>query len=160
MLGLAVISADHASSSRARVHEGKDVAPTSILLADDSSVVLNHVCKLLKKHKKYRVVGAVADGETVLQEYSRLKPDLIVLDISMQGLSGIEVAHQLREVGCSSRIIFLTVHEDYDYLNAALGAGGSAYVVKSRINVDLISAIEAVLCNKIFVSSSLLYEQH
>jgi DNA-binding NarL/FixJ family response regulator len=52
------------------------------------------------------------------------------------------------------------VHEDYDYLNAALGAGGSAYVVKSRINVDLISAIEAVLCNKIFVSSSLLYEQH
>jgi DNA-binding NarL/FixJ family response regulator len=78
----------------------------------------------------------------------------------MQRLSGIEVAHQLREVGCSSRIIFLTVHEDYDYLNAALGAGGSAYVVKSRINVDLISAIEAVLCNKIFVSSSLLYEQH
>ena len=133
---------------------------TSILLADDNSVVLNHVCRLLKKHKKYRVVGAVADGATVLEEYSRLRPDLIILDISMQGLSGIEVAQQLREAGCPSKIIFLTVHEDYDYLNAALGAGGSAYVVKSRLNVDLISAIEAVLCNKIFVSSSLLYEQH
>jgi DNA-binding NarL/FixJ family response regulator len=54
--------------------------------------------------------------------------------------------------------VFLTVHEDTDYLNAAMGAGGSAYVVKSRLNLDLLSAINAVLSNKVFVSGSLLYE--
>jgi DNA-binding NarL/FixJ family response regulator len=132
------------------------VPTTSILLADDNSVVLNHVCRLLKKHKKYRVVGALSDGSSVLEEFSRLRPDLIILDISMQGLSGIDVAQQLREAGCPSKIIFLTVHEDHDYLNAALGAGGSAYVVKSRLNMDLISAIEAVLCDRVFVSANLL----
>jgi DNA-binding NarL/FixJ family response regulator len=132
------------------------VPTTSILLADDNSVVLNHVCRLLKKHKKYRVVGALSNGSSVIEEFSRLRPDLIILDISMQGMSGIDVAQQLQESGCPSKIIFLTVHEDHDYLNAALGAGGSAYVVKSRLNMDLISAIEAVLCDRLFVSSSLL----
>ena len=129
---------------------------TSILLADDNSVVLKHVCRLLKKHKKYRVVGAISNGASVLEAFSRLRPDLIILDISMQGVSGIDVAQRLREAGCSSKIIFLTVHEDHDYLNAALGAGGSAYVVKSRLNMDLISAIEAVLCDRVFVSANLL----
>jgi DNA-binding NarL/FixJ family response regulator len=132
------------------------VAKVSVLLADDNSAILDHVRRMLEKDKHYQVVGAVMDGTAAINECSQLKPDVIILDISMQGLSGIDVARQLRDAGCSSKIIFLTVHEDSDYLNAAMSAGGSAYVVKPRINIDLISAIKAVLSNKIFVSATLL----
>ena len=131
---------------------------TTILLADDNTTILNHVGKMLEKERTYKVVAAVSDGAVVIREYSRLKPDVIILDISMGNLSGIEIARQLRDSGCSAKIVFLTVHEDTDYLNAAMGAGGSAYVVKSRLNLDLLSALHAVLCNKVFVSGSLLYE--
>ena len=131
----------------------------SVLLADDSFAILEHVSKLLEGHKQYQVVGTTTDGAGVLREYSRLKPDVIVLDISMGEVSGIDVAQNLRDSGCHSKIVFLTVHEDPDFLNAAMGAGGSAYVVKSRLSADLISAIDAVLSGKLFVSASLLYEQ-
>ena len=77
----------------------------------------------------------------------------------MGEVSGIDVARQLRDSGCSAKIIFLTVHEDRDYINAAIGAGGSAYVVKSRLNSDLVTAIDAALANKLFVSANLMYER-
>jgi DNA-binding NarL/FixJ family response regulator len=145
-------------NSAAPTLEGRLVPTTTILLADDNANILNHVGKMLEKERTYKVVAAVSDGAVVIREYSRLKPDVIILDISMGNLSGIEIARQLRDSGCSAKIVFLTVHEDTDYLNAAMGAGGSAYVVKSRLNLDLLSAIHAVLCNKVFVSGSLLYE--
>jgi DNA-binding NarL/FixJ family response regulator len=74
-------------------------------------------------------------------------------------VSGIDVARQLRESGCDAKIIFLTVHEDRDYVNAAIGAGGSAYVVKSRISSDLLTAIDAALADRLFVSASLTHER-
>lgn len=129
---------------------------TTILLGDDNSAVLDHVGKMLEKEGSYKVVGAVSDGRTVVREYLRLRPDVVILDISMGDVSGIDVARDLRDSGCNAKIIFLTVHEDSDYLNAGMGAGGSGYVVKSRLNQDLISAIHAVLSNKIFVSPSLM----
>ena len=131
----------------------------SILLADDNSAVIHRVSSLLETDDEYAVVGALNDGAAVLREYQRLRPDVIVLDISMELLSGIDVAQQLRDCGCHSKIVFLTVHEDADFVNAAMGAGGSAYVVKSRLGMDLIPAIHAALCNKFFVSPSLLDEQ-
>lgn len=131
---------------------------TSLLLADDSSAILEHVGKLLEKHKQFEVVGTTVDGAAVLREYSRLRPDVIVLDISMGDFSGIEVARGLREAGCHSRIVFLTVHEDSDFMHAAMGVGGSAYVVKSRLSTDLVPAIDAAITGKLFVSPSLLYE--
>ena len=130
---------------------------TSILLADDNSAILDHVNKLLKKNSRYQVVAALSNGAAVLREYKRLTPDVIVLDISMELLSGIDVAQHLRDSGCHSKIVFLTVHEDADYITAAIGAGGSAYVVKSRLSTDLIPAINAALSHKLFVSPSLLY---
>ena len=131
----------------------------TILLADDNATVLAHVGKMLSKQKNYKVVAAIIDGTTVVREYLRFRPDAIVLDISMGEVSGIDVARQLRDSGCSAKIIFLTVHEDRDYINAAIGAGGSAYVVKSRLNSDLVTAIDAALANKLFVSSNLMYER-
>jgi DNA-binding NarL/FixJ family response regulator len=135
------------------------VQTTTILLSDDNSAVLDHVGKMLEKEKNYEIVGAVSDGTVVVREYLRLRPDVIILDISMGDVSGIDIAYDLRDSGCRAKIIFLTVHEDSDFLNAGIGAGGSGYVVKSRISQDLLSAISAVLSNKLFVSPSLLYSR-
>jgi DNA-binding NarL/FixJ family response regulator len=133
------------------------VQNTTILLSDDSAAVLDHVGKMLEKESDCKVIGAISDGTVVVREYMRLRPDIIILDISMGDVSGLDIARDLRDSGCRAKIIFLTVHEDADFLNAGIGAGGSAYVVKSRLGQDLLSAIDAVLSNKLFVSPSLLY---
>lgn len=132
------------------------MSPISVLLADDNPAMLDHVRNVLEQGSEFHVVAAVRDGVSVLLEYERVKPEVLVLDISMAPLGGIELARRLRDGGCRAKIVFLTVHEDPDYLNAAMGAGGSAYVVKQRLNIDLISAIHAVLDHKVFVSPTLL----
>ena len=110
---------------------------------------------MLQKETDCEVLASISDGAIVVREYLRLKPDVILLDISMSEFNGIDIARQLRESGCKAKIVFLTVHEDPDYVNAALSAGGSAYVVKSRLSLDLLSAIKAVLSSKLFVSPTL-----
>jgi len=133
------------------------VPRVNVLLADNNSAVLDHVTRMLRTD--YNIVAAVKDGAAILNEYLRLQPEIIVLDISMGELSGIDVARRLRDSGCNSKIIFLTVHEDADFINAAMGVGAAAYVVKSRMSMDLISAIHAVLAGKFFVSPNLLYAE-
>jgi DNA-binding NarL/FixJ family response regulator len=129
----------------------------TVLLADDNIAVLDHVRTMLEKQTDCKVVAVISEGATVVRECLRLRPNVISLDISMGAQSGIDIARRLRDSGCCAKIIFLSVHEDSDYVNAAMGAGGSAYVVKSRLSMDLLSAINAVLSNKLFVSPSLLY---
>jgi DNA-binding NarL/FixJ family response regulator len=133
--------------------EGIFVAIRTLLLADDNPVILEYFRGLLGQTKQYQVVGAVTSGDAVQSAYSRLQPDIIVLDISMGEISGIDVAQDLLDSGCKAKIVFLTVHEDADFIHAAMGAGGSAYVVKSRVSNDLIAALDAVLSGKCFVSS-------
>ena len=118
---------------------------------------LDQVVRVLEED--YDVVIAVKDGHAVVGECLRLKPDVAVLDISMGDVSGLDLARQLRDSGSSSKVVFLTVHEDSDFVNAAVGAGGLAYVVKSRLSKDLISAINVVLADKFFVSATLLNER-
>jgi DNA-binding NarL/FixJ family response regulator len=124
---------------------------TRILLADDNPAVLEHVRSMLENG--YVIVGEFRDAESVLREYDKLKPDVIILDISMGCTSGIDVARRLRDSGRLAKIVFLTVHEDQEFVSAALGAGGSAYVVKSAMGTDLISALQAAVEGKLFVSS-------
>jgi len=131
---------------------------TSILLADDNTTVLDHVTRMLEKD--YDIVAAVTDGATALCKCALLHPDVVILDISMGEPSGIDVARRLRDSDSNSKIVFLTIHEDPDFVSAALGAGGSAYVVKSRMSMDLRSAIHAVLSEKLFVSPSLLWQNN
>jgi DNA-binding NarL/FixJ family response regulator len=134
------------------------VPRTTIILADDNCSVLAHVSHMLERDKNYQVVAEISEPAKIVRECLQLRPNIIVLDISMGELSGIDVARQLRDSGSTAKIVFLTVHEDTDYMNAAIGAGGSAYVVKSRLSLDLFSAINAALADKIFVSASLLNE--
>ncbi|MBV8630236.1 MAG: response regulator transcription factor [Silvibacterium sp.] len=129
-----------------------------VLLADDNSAVLDQVSRVLAK--RYEIVGTLREGQRVVGECMRLKPDVVILDISMGEVSGIDLAKELRDSGSRAKIVFLTVHEDYDFVNAAIGSGALAYVVKSRLSADLVSGVEAAIAEKLFVSSTLLYQQN
>jgi DNA-binding NarL/FixJ family response regulator len=100
----------------------------------------------------FEVVGAVEDGEALVEAAVNLQPDVIITDISMPKLNGIEAADRLRKSGSSSKIVFLTVHTNPDFVQAALKTGALAYVSKSRITTDLLIAVEEALNGCIFVS--------
>lgn len=121
-----------------------------ILLADDHAAILDHVSDIL--NGDYEVIGKVTDGNCVCSEVKKLKPDLVVLDISLGECSGIEIARRLQEQGYVGEIVFLTVHEDPDFVSAAIGVGGRGYVVKSRLNIDLNTAVAAALLHQVFIS--------
>jgi DNA-binding NarL/FixJ family response regulator len=91
-------------------------SPARILVVYDNPAILDHVTDMLQPD--YQVIGSVADGDSVCAEVERLSPDLIVLDISLGERSGIAIARQLREQGYSGAIVFLTVHEDSDFVSA------------------------------------------
>lgn len=126
-----------------------------VLLADDNPAMLEFVSKMLANDCE--VVAAVRDGRAALREYARLRPDVLLLSMSVGDLSGIEVGQQLRDSGYDARIVLLTVEEEPDFVKSALGAGVSAYVVKFRLGTDLLPAIRAALVGKLFVSPTLLY---
>ena len=132
---------------------GKVMGRVRILLADDNVAIMDHVKAMLQAD--YQIIGTIAEGNSVCAEVAKLEPDLVVLDISMGDHSGIEIAGQLREQGYAGEIVFLTVHEDPDFVNAAIGAGGRGYVIKSRMNFDLGLAIKSALSQQIFISPPL-----
>ena len=121
-----------------------------VLVADDLTPVLRAVAKILEK--SFDVVGMVTNGQTALDSALALKPDLVILDISMPGMSGIEVAKELRKCESCAKIVFLTVHEDPDILATCLAAGGLGYVVKVLMDTDLIPAMNEALADRVFVS--------
>ena len=139
-----------AANSAGKANPGEPAPSVRILLADDNAEILEHVAALLEN--RFEIIGKVLDGSLVCAEVERTRPDLIVLDISMGESSGIEIAQRLRELGYTGEIVFLTVHEDTDLVTAAISAGGRGYVIKSRMNRDLIPAVKAVLSHHIFIS--------
>jgi DNA-binding NarL/FixJ family response regulator len=128
------------------------VVRARILLADDFKGMLDRAVRLLEP--EFEVVGAVGDGCALLEAASQMKPDVCVIDISMPVLSGIQAAAQLIESGSTAKIIFLTVHEDPDFVQAALEAGASGYVLKTRMASDLCNAINGVMAGRLFISPS------
>jgi DNA-binding NarL/FixJ family response regulator len=100
----------------------------------------------------FEVIGKVTDGRALLAAAMNLKPDVIVTDISMPVLNGIDAANQLKELGCTSRIVFLTVHSDSDFIRAGLATGAFAFVVKSKLTTHLMLAIREALAGHIFIS--------
>jgi DNA-binding NarL/FixJ family response regulator len=128
-----------------------------VLLADDHQDFLAAATRLLEP--EFEVVQAVGDGQRLVDEAARLGPDVLVLDISMPVLNGIEAARQLRGAGSRAKIVFLTVHQDPDYVRAALAAGALGYVVKSRLASDLPLALREALAGRSFVSPPISREQ-
>ena len=126
-----------------------------ILLADDHKEMRDRIKRHLEL--EFDVVAAVENGRTLLEAAARLNPDICLLDISMPVMNGIETAIQLKQSGSKAKVLFLTIHEDPDFLNAALRTGASGYVLKRRIASDLRPAIREVLAGQMFISSSAVF---
>ncbi len=121
-----------------------------VLLADDYPPLLESVAALLRS--SFDVVGTACNGEDLISQAMRLHPDVIVADITMPVLTGIEAAHQLREAGSGAKFVFLTVHPEDAFVQACQAEGALGYVVKSRMKADLIPAINAALNGQSYVS--------
>jgi DNA-binding NarL/FixJ family response regulator len=121
-----------------------------ILLADDHRAILERAWDLLRV--SFDVVAITDNGEDLIKEANRLNPDVIVADITMPIVNGIEAARELREAGSSAKFVFLTVHQQSEFLEACRSEGALGYVLKSRMHTDLIPAIEQALAGKQFIS--------
>ena len=114
-----------------------------VLLADDHCVVAEGLRSLLEPH--FDVVGIVSDGREVVIAAGKLAPDVVVLDISMPSLNGIEATRQMRAAGCRAKMVVLTMHREVTYAARALEAGASAFVLKHSAASELVTAIQEVL---------------
>ena len=128
------------------------MSKTRVLLADDNTQVLEYVRGFLSANC-CEVVGAVTNGEAAISAAARLLPDVVVLDISMPVLNGIEAAKRLLEANPSTKIVFLTVEKDKDTCRAVLEMGACGFVLKPRLATDLIPAIGLAKDGRRFVSS-------
>jgi DNA-binding NarL/FixJ family response regulator len=133
--------------------ERQVLARPRILLADDHHPLLKRVESLLQP--LFEVVGIVHDGRALVSEAQRLQPDVIVLDITMPLLTGIEAARELHKAGSRAKLVFLTIHQDPAFVRVCCAEGGLGYVTKSRLVTDLIPAIHEALSDHTFVSPSL-----
>jgi len=129
---------------------------TRVLLADDHPLTLEGVRAFLEPHMPH--VGTVTDGRALVEAALRLKPDLIVLDITMPLLNGIDAAIQIKKSLPAVKLVFITMHASPAYLEAALNAGASGYILKTSAREELLEAIEQALKGRIYVSRGLTSE--
>jgi DNA-binding NarL/FixJ family response regulator len=122
-----------------------------VVLADDHLVMIAIVRQTLGK--EFEVVAAVEDGKQAVDAVLTLNPDVLVIDISMPVLNGLQAAKRLQTADCRAKIIFLTVYDGRDFLDAAFSAGASGYVNKGRLSTDLIPAIHEAMLGRTFISA-------
>jgi CheY-like chemotaxis protein len=130
----------------------------SVLLADDYRPILDFVRHLLER--KYDIVGLVRDGESLVDVANRLQPDIIVLDITMPLLTGLEAADEISKRANPPKLIFLTLLDEPGVVEKALSVGASGYVLKSELVNDLEKAIESAIDGQVFVSSHITESYH
>lgn len=121
-----------------------------ILLADDHPGFPELEKRLLDP--EFEIVGVARNGSDLVEQAMRLEPDIVITDISMPILNGVEAANRLKKLRCRAITIFLTVHADPDFIQICLAAGAMGYVLKSRMATELITAIRAARRGEIFVS--------
>jgi DNA-binding NarL/FixJ family response regulator len=121
-----------------------------VLIADDHSMVIDGLRSLLEP--EFEVVGAVNDGRAVLPEVRKLQPDVVVIDISMPLLNGLDCTRQLHDTGCTAKILILTMHPDATLAQEALAAGASGYLLKSSPGSELKGALRDVLQGRTYLS--------
>jgi DNA-binding NarL/FixJ family response regulator len=121
-----------------------------VLLADDHPPLVEAASTLLKSH--FDLVGIATDGAMLVSEALRLQPDVIVTDITMPVLTGIDAAVQLLKSSSSAKVIFLTVHSEEEFLKACMAEGALGYVLKSHMKAHLIPAVEAALKGQTYIS--------
>ena len=127
-----------------------------ILLADDHALTLTGMRTVLEPH--YEIVGTVMDGQALVDAALRLRPQVIVMDIVMPLLNGIDAAVQIKKHQPAVKLLFVTMHDSPAYLVSALQAGASGYVLKSAASEELLEAIDSTLNGRVYVSSRLSKE--
>src|SRR5271170_6868942 len=132
--------------------ECSQLLPIRILVVDDFAPWRKFVSSMLVMRPEFAVVGEASDGGTAVEKAVELKPDLILLDIRMPVLNGIEAARQIRKLVPESKIIFLSQESSSEVIEEAMNQGASGYVIKSMAGNELLAAMEAVLLGETFVS--------
>ncbi len=126
------------------------IKKTRVLLADDHKIVLEGLKGILED--EFDLVGTAEDGRALVEQAKKLKPDVIVADVSMPLLNGLEASQQLKKANSQAKFIFLTMHPDVSYATRALEAGASGYVLKHSAPSELVQAIREALQGRVYVT--------
>jgi DNA-binding NarL/FixJ family response regulator len=129
--------------------------PLNLLLADDHRIVRQGLHELLKRESDFRLVGEAADGLEAIRLVERLKPDILVLDLMLPNLNGLEVARRTVRESPRTRVVILSMHTSESYVVAALQAGASAYVCKESSSEELVTAIRRVAAGQRYLSAAI-----
>ena len=132
------------------------MARVRVLVVDDHATVRHTICSLLSHDPALDVICQTANGEEAVKKAEELQPDLVLLDISLPGISGIEAARQIRKVSPQSQIIFLSQHDSLQMAYEALRVGGHGYVAKIDAASELLKAIRTVREGSLFVSQRIV----
>ena len=126
-----------------------------VLVVDDYELWRQQVCSILQTQPELLVVAEIADGLEAVQKAKEQQPDLILLDIGLPNLNGLDAARQIRQVAPDAKILFLTNNSDKDIVRAALGTGAQGYVLKTDVGRELLPAVAGILGGEDFVSSGI-----
>jgi DNA-binding NarL/FixJ family response regulator len=135
------------------MQSGVGFEPPRVLLVDDNDEMLKTCAAVLSRG--FVIVGSAKDGRAALRAADSLRPDVIVLDISMPGMSGLEVAARLKAAGSEAAVVFLTIHNDEEIIRAARDVGAVGYVLKPRLATDLPLAALGATTGRRFVSAEI-----
>jgi DNA-binding NarL/FixJ family response regulator len=138
------------------IDSGRDVSSVRILVVDDYEPFRRFICSMLRTKPDLQVVCEVSDGLEAVQKAEALQPDLIVLDIGLPGLNGIEAARRIRQLSPLSKLLFVSQQFSADVVQEALNSGALGYVVKPQAASEFLPAVASVLLDKQFVSGNLL----
>ena len=125
-----------------------------VLLADDHTILRAGLRMMIDAQPDIEVVGEASDGRQALNEAQRLQPDIVLMDITMPEMNGIEATRQIKRAMDSTRVLILTMHENEEYLFQVLRAGASGYILKEAAGAELISAIRIVCSGRFYMSPS------
>jgi DNA-binding NarL/FixJ family response regulator len=141
------------AQNRSAQKKGSEAAVrVRVLVVDDHAIMRQAICELLSHDPTLDVICQTASGEEAVSKAEELQPDLVLLDIGLPGISGIEAAQQIRKISPQSRIIFLSQYDSLQMVNEALKVGGHGYVAKVDAGLELLSAIRTVREGTRFVS--------
>jgi len=124
------------------------------LIADDHAMVRSGLKRILEEKKEYKVIGETGDGLEIAPKIRQLNPDILIIDISMPGLRGIEAIRKIRKFNKKVKIVVLTMHKNNDYVYECLSSGAQGFILKDDADTELHKAIDEVLHDCIYVSSS------
>ena len=125
-----------------------------ILLADDHAVLRAGLRSLLEREPDMEVVGEAGDGHEAVRQARELSPDVVVMDLTMPGMDGMEATREISRLGLPSKVLALTMHDDEQYLYRLIEAGGAGYILKSSAETDLMAAIRTVSQGGVFLYAS------